>query len=91
MARNERLTCKEVIEPALRATGCSWQEQLRIGSGKVNLTGGLMDDEIQAIIVDYVLPRQHTTSGTIKLTCPLLIETAVLRDTIVHKALAGEL
>ena len=55
MARNERLTCKEVIEPALSAAGWSWQEQLRIGPGKVNLTGESMYDETQSIIADYLL------------------------------------
>lgn len=55
MARNERLTCKEVIEPALSAAGWSWQEQLRIGPGKVNLTGDSMYDETQLIIADYLL------------------------------------
>lgn len=55
MARNERLTCKEVIEPALSAAGWTWQEQLRIGPGKVNLTGDTMYDETQSIIADYLL------------------------------------
>lgn len=55
MARNERLTCKELIEPQLAALGWSWQEQLRIGPGRVNLTGDAMYDETQSIIADYLL------------------------------------
>lgn len=55
MARNERQTCKELIEPQLAALGWSWQEQLRIGPGRVNLTGDAMYDETQAIIADYLL------------------------------------
>lgn len=55
MARNERLTCKELIEPRLAALGWSWQEQLRIGPGRVNLTGETMYDESQSIIADYLL------------------------------------
>lgn len=55
MARNERLTCKELIEPRLAALGWSWQEQLRIGPGRVNLTGDAMYDETQSIIADYLL------------------------------------
>lgn len=55
MARNERLTCKELIEPSLAALGWSWQEQLRIGPGRVNLTGETMYDEAQSIIADYLL------------------------------------
>lgn len=55
MARNERLTCKELIEPRLAALGWSWQEQLRIGPGRVNLTGDAMYDEAQSIIADYLL------------------------------------
>jgi len=39
MARNERLTCSELIEPALKLAGWAWDEQLRIGPGRVNLTG----------------------------------------------------
>jgi type I restriction enzyme R subunit len=55
MARNERQTCKDLIEPALAGLGWSWQEQLRIGSGRVNLTGGSMYDETQYVIADYLL------------------------------------
>lgn len=55
MARNERLTCKELIEPRLAALGWTWQEQLRIGPGRVNLTGEAMYDETQSIIADYLL------------------------------------
>jgi len=55
MARNERLTCKELIEPRLAALGWAWQEQLRIGPGRVNLTGDAMYDETQSIIADYLL------------------------------------
>ena len=55
MARNERQTCKELIEPRSAALGWAWQEQLRIGPGRVNLTGESMYDETQAIIADYLL------------------------------------
>ena len=55
MARNERQTCKDLIEPRLAALGWSWQEQLRIGPGRVNLTGGAMYDESQSVIADYLL------------------------------------
>jgi len=58
MARNERLTCKELIEPALSNAGWNWEEQLGIGPGRVNLTGDSpesMYDEIQQIIADYLL------------------------------------
>ena len=55
MALNEHQTCKELIEPALQAAGWSWQVQVRIGPGRVNLAGESMYDETQAIIADYVL------------------------------------
>lgn len=55
MSRNERATCKEIIEPALSAAGWRWEEQLRIGPGRVNLSGDSMYDESQAIIADYLL------------------------------------
>jgi type I restriction enzyme R subunit len=55
MARNERQTCKDLIEPRLEGLGWSWDEQLRIGSGRVNITGGLMYDETQYVIADYLL------------------------------------
>jgi len=55
MARNERTTCKELIEPALSQVGWEWQEQLRIGPGRVNITGESMYDETQEIIADYLL------------------------------------
>jgi type I restriction enzyme R subunit len=55
MARSERQTCKDLIEPRLDGVGWSWQEQLRLGSGRVNLTGGSMYDETQFVIADYLL------------------------------------
>jgi type I restriction enzyme, R subunit len=55
MARNEKLTCKELIEPKLTGLGWDLQEQLRIGPGRVNLTGDAMYDETQSIIADYLL------------------------------------
>lgn len=55
MARNERLTSKELIEPQLTACGWAWQEQLRIGPGRVHLIGETMYDEIQPIFADYLL------------------------------------
>ena len=55
MARNERTTCKELIEPALTQAGWEWKEQLRIGPGRVNITGESIYDETQEIIADYLL------------------------------------
>lgn len=55
MARNERTTCKQLIEPALTQAGWEWKEQLRIGPGRVNITGESMYDETQEIIADYLL------------------------------------
>lgn len=55
MNRNERATCKEVIEPALSNAGWDWEEQLRIGPGRVNLSGDSMYDDSQAIVADYLL------------------------------------
>jgi type I restriction enzyme R subunit len=55
MARNERQTCTDLIEPALKQAGWSWQAQLRIGCGRVNLSGANMYDEGQEVIADYVL------------------------------------
>ncbi len=57
-ARHEHATCKELIEPALARVGWTWEEQLRIGPGRVNLTGDSpesMYDKTQAIIADYLL------------------------------------
>ena len=55
MSRNETATCKELIEPVLAQVGWTWDKQLRIGPGRVNLTGDSMYDETQAIIADYQL------------------------------------
>ncbi|WP_291315670.1 DEAD/DEAH box helicase family protein [Desulfuromonas sp.] len=55
MARNERTTCKDLIEPVLTRVGWDWEEQLHIGPGRVNITGESMYDESQAIIADYLL------------------------------------
>jgi type I restriction enzyme R subunit len=53
--RNERATCKELVEPRLASKGWSWDEQLCIGPGRVTLTGDKMYDSSQAIVADYVL------------------------------------
>jgi type I restriction enzyme, R subunit len=55
MSRNERQTCGELIEPALRESGWSWDSQVEIGRGRVNLTGHAMYDDSQRIVADYVL------------------------------------
>ncbi|MBF0400289.1 MAG: DEAD/DEAH box helicase family protein [Magnetococcales bacterium] len=55
MVRNEKITCRELIEPALKKAGWSWNAQVTIGPGRVNITGESMYDETQAIIADYVL------------------------------------
>jgi type I restriction enzyme R subunit len=55
MSRNEMQTCRELIEPALRDAGWSWDGQFLIGPGQVNITGGTMYDESQRLVVDYLL------------------------------------
>lgn len=55
MARNEKQTCRELIEPQLEVLGWKWDEQLRIGPGRVNISGDAMYDETQSIIADYLL------------------------------------
>ncbi|KJR98711.1 MAG: hypothetical protein VR65_19545 [Desulfobulbaceae bacterium BRH_c16a] len=55
MSRNEKQTCRELIEPALNSAGWEWDSQVVIGPGRVNITGEAMYDETQAIIADYVL------------------------------------
>lgn len=55
MSRNEAQTCRELIEPALKEAGWTWDWQLQIGPGKVNIGKGSMYDPDQHLIVDYVL------------------------------------
>lgn len=55
MVRNETQTCRELIEPALKSVGWSWEPQLIIGPGKVNIAGGAMYDSDQRLIADYLL------------------------------------
>ncbi|MCF8169158.1 MAG: hypothetical protein K9J77_11150 [Rhodoferax sp.] len=55
MSPNERLTCKGLIEPRMAALGWAWQEQLRIGPGRLNLTGDALYDEAQSIVADHLL------------------------------------
>lgn len=57
--RNERLTCKELIEPDLRQAGWQWDSEVEIGPGRVNIVGESMYDETQRIIVDYLLRFGH--------------------------------
>lgn len=53
--RNESQTNRELIEPALTKAGWSWDAQVEIGPGRVNLTGSTMYDGSQRIVADYVL------------------------------------
>ena len=55
MPRNENQTCQELIESALAAVGWQFERQLRIGPGRVNISGEAMYDASQAIIADYLL------------------------------------
>ena len=55
MSLNESQTCRELIEPALKSAGWSWDAQLLIGPGKVNITQGAMYDAGQRIVADYLL------------------------------------
>lgn len=55
MSRNEKQTCMDLIEPALKSAGWHYDLQVVIGPGRVNITGEAMYDETQAIIADYVL------------------------------------
>lgn len=52
MSRNERRTCRDLIEPALRDAGWSWDTEVELGPGRVNLTGDTMYDTSQRIIAD---------------------------------------
>lgn len=52
---NEREICRELIEPALSTAGWEWKEQVRIGPGRVNISGENMYDPSQEIVADYLL------------------------------------
>jgi type I restriction enzyme, R subunit len=55
MSRNEQTTCQELIEPALANSKWEWEKELRIGPGRVNMTGESMYDKSQEIRADYLL------------------------------------
>ena len=55
MTRNEKQTCRDLIEPAVASAGWSWDAQVEIGPGPVNLTGEAMYDPSQRIVADYLL------------------------------------
>jgi type I restriction enzyme R subunit len=55
MKNNEQQTCRQRIEPALKRVAWEWDSQVRIGRGRINLSGEQMYDESQEIIADYVL------------------------------------
>lgn len=55
MSRNERDTEQQIIEPALEQVHWSWDRQVIVGPGRVNLSGDRMYDESQKLVVDYVL------------------------------------
>ena len=66
MTRNERQTCIELIEPALASAGWDFEAQLRIGPGRVNITGDSMYDEMQAIVADYLLRYRGVPLGILE-------------------------
>ena len=55
MSRNERETELEMIEPAMMQARWTWDRQVMVGPGRVNLSGDRMYDESQKLFVDYVL------------------------------------
>lgn len=55
MSRNEIQTCREVIEPVLGGAGWSFDRQLELGPGPVNISGGSMYDDTQRLVLDYLL------------------------------------
>ncbi|MFO0651438.1 MAG: DEAD/DEAH box helicase family protein [Polyangiales bacterium] len=55
MNRDERTTCRELIEPALREKGWELDPQVRIGPGRVSIAGPTMYDPSQEIVADYLL------------------------------------
>ena len=54
MSRNESQTCRELIEPALRQAGWSWERQVFIGPGRVNLVGESMAWEASEMLSGFV-------------------------------------
>ena len=42
MSRNEKQTCRDLIEPAVADAGWRWDAQVEIGPGRVNPTGEAM-------------------------------------------------
>ena len=55
MPLNETQTCKQIIEPALTTAGWQFDGQVRLGPGRVRITGPSMYDPHQEIILDYLL------------------------------------
>lgn len=55
MTRNEQQTWEELIEPELRRVGWELESQLRIGPGRINVSGDNMYTPTSMMIVDYVL------------------------------------
>ena len=57
MSRNERQTCKDLIEPALTRAGWEWEEQVRIGPGACDIVfhrGGKSIDQSSWIGINSV-------------------------------------
>src|SRR5206468_11166578 len=52
---NESETCRQLIEPALQAAGWAWDRHLRLGPGRVNISGGSMYDSNQELVLDHLL------------------------------------
>src|SRR5262245_7096387 len=66
MPLNEAATCQQLIEPALTNAGWDFEPQLRIGPGRVNITGDTMYDESQAIVADYLLRYRGIPLGILE-------------------------
>jgi type I restriction enzyme R subunit len=66
MPRNESQTSKELIEPALTKAGWHFVPELRIGPGRVNLSGDAMYDETQSVIADYLVRFKGVPLGILE-------------------------
>ena len=59
---NESETCRQLIEPALQTAGWSWDRHLRLGPGRVNISGGSMYDSSQELVLELDMRKSKTTN-----------------------------
>lgn len=94
--RDERKIRTDSIDPALSAAGWEWEDEFLIGPARVNVAGGPMYDDAQALRADYLLRDNGLAVAVLEAKAEGLgaldgLQQAELTQNIPARASAGDL